>query len=289
MLPTRSPKSARNDRAGSADLHVHTTHSDGVCSPCEVVIAAANVGLSALAITDHDTLSALAVARPEAARLGLELVGGIELTAAFAGREVHILGHFVRDDDPALSAAATALRAAHAGRLRAMADRLARLGLAVDLDALARAFPRATLGRRHLAEWLVRTRQVSSPREVFSRFLGDDGPAQVAKPSLPWADAIALVRGAGGVAGLAHPPYDLREEGLRTLVDGGLGALEVAGPGRSTRLGRRWRDWADRLGLVPIAGSDFHAHDRPGRWIGSTTTPGPVLERLRRAASRADP
>jgi hypothetical protein len=289
MLSTRSPWPARDERAGAADLHVHTTHSDGVCSPCEVVIAAANVGLSALAITDHDTLSALAVARPEAARLGLELVEGIELTAEFQGREVHLLGHFVRDDDPALCAAVSALRTARAGRVRAMADRLADLGLSVDLDALARAFPRATLGRRHLADWLVRTRQVTSPRVAFARFLGDDGPAQVAKPRLPWAEAIALVRGAGGVAGLAHPPYDLREEALRTLADGGLKALEVAGPATTARLGRRWRDWADRLGLVPIAGSDFHAHDRPGRWIGSTTTPGPDLERLRRAAGSPSP
>jgi hypothetical protein len=89
-------------RSAAADLHVHTTHSDGSCSPFEVVNAAAAVGLSALAITDHNTLSALAVARPEAARLGVELIARVELTAAHAEREVHILGHFVRDDDPAL-------------------------------------------------------------------------------------------------------------------------------------------------------------------------------------------
>ena len=91
-----------------ADLHVHTTHSDGACSPCEVVVAAANVGLKALAITDHDTLSAIAVARPEAERLGVELIAGVELTAEYEGREVHILGHFVRDDDPGLVAATSA-------------------------------------------------------------------------------------------------------------------------------------------------------------------------------------
>ena len=92
-----------------------------------------------------------------------------------------------------------------------------------------------------------------------------------------------LPAGAGGVAGLAHPSYDLRERTLRELTDGGLGAIEVAGPGVTPRLGRRWRGWADRLGLVPIAGSDFHAPDRPGRWVGSITTPVPDLERLRRA------
>jgi predicted metal-dependent phosphoesterase TrpH len=125
---------------------------------------------------------------------------------------------------------------------------------------------------------------VASPREAFERYLGDGGPAEVPKPRLPWTEAIALIRGAGGVAGLAHPPYDLRETALRTLVEGGLAALEVAGPGVNSRRGGRLRAWADRLDLVPIAGSDFHAPDRPGRWVGSTTTAGPDLERLRALA-----
>jgi predicted metal-dependent phosphoesterase TrpH len=250
-----------------------------------VVRAAAGVGLAALAITDHDTLSALAVARPEARRCGIELVGGIELTAESPGREIHILGHFLRDDDPGLTAASAALRAARADRLRGMVARLAELGLAVDLPALERAFPRATLGRRHLAEYLARTGQVESPRAAFARYLGDGGPAQVPKPRLPWEEAIALIRGAGGVAGLAHPPYDLRERELQPLVAAGLRAIEVDGPGIGPPRGRRWRAWADRLGLVPIAGSDFHAPDRPGRWVGAITTPDAVLERLRDACA----
>jgi predicted metal-dependent phosphoesterase TrpH len=274
-------KRLRAARPVAADLHIHTTHSDGVCSPCEVVNAAVNVGLSALAITDHDTVSALAVARPEADRLGIELIAGIELTAEREGREVHILGHFFRPDDPALVATTAALRLGRSDRLRAMAERLDGLGLSVDLKALAGIFPRATLGRRHLADWLVKTRQVVDHREAFALYLGDGGPAEVAKPRLPWVEAIALIRGAGGVAGLAHPPYDLRESTLREYADAGLGAIEVDGPGITTQCGRRWREWADRLGLAPIAGSDFHAADRPGRWLGSTTTPGADLDRLR--------
>src|SRR3954449_3860993 len=116
-------------RPPAADLHVHTTHSDGVCSPCEVVVAAAGVGLTALSITDHDTLSAIAVARPEVARLGLELVAGVELTAELQGREVHILGHFIHDDDVNLLDATTELRLRRAERLRAMVGRLECLGL----------------------------------------------------------------------------------------------------------------------------------------------------------------
>jgi predicted metal-dependent phosphoesterase TrpH len=264
-----------------ADLHVHTTHSDGGCSPGEVVRAAANVGLIALAITDHDTLSAVAVARPEAARLGVELVSGVELTAEREGREVHILGHFVRDDDPDLARTCASLREARDGRIVAIVDRLRHLGLSIDLESLRRTFPRATLGRRHLADWLVKTGQVVGQREAFARFLGDDGPAQVPKPRLPWREAFALIREAGGVAGLAHPPYDLRLSTLQELAEAGLGSIEVSGPGFESRIGLRWRAWADDLGLIPIAGTDFHAADRPGQWIGATTTPTDDLERLR--------
>ena len=287
----RSPNQAKRGaiRLGGADLHVHTTHSDGGCSPGEVVRAAANVGLDAVAITDHDTLSAIAIARTEATRLGVELVSGVELTASHEGREVHLLGHFVRDDDPDLAAACANLREGRDRRIVAMIGRLESLGLAIDLEILRQTFPRATLGRKHLADWLVRSGQVAGHREAFARYLGDDGPAHVTKPRVPWRKAIALIRGAGGVAGLAHPPYDLRSSTLRELADAGLGAIEVHGPGTDARVGLRWRAWADELGLSPIAGSDFHAADRPGRWVGAIRTPLADLERLRGRGAVAIP
>jgi 3',5'-nucleoside bisphosphate phosphatase len=265
-----------------ADLHVHTTHSDGACSPCEVVVAAARVGLKALAITDHDTVSALPVARPEAARWGIELVAGVELTCEHRGREFHILGHFIRDDDSALLKGMASLRAGRAQRIEAMAAGLHNLGLSIDLDAICRIFPRASLGRRHLADYLTRTRQVSSTREAFARFLGDGCPACVDKPRLDSGLAIALIKGAGGVAALAHPPHDLGEGILREIAGQGLHAIEVDGPGFSNGKSRRLRIWVDQLGLVGIAGSDFHSADRPGRWVGAITTPLGDLDRLRK-------
>jgi predicted metal-dependent phosphoesterase TrpH len=264
-----------------ADLHVHTTHSDGACSPCEVVVAAARVGLRALAITDHDTVSALAVARAEAARWAIELIGGVELTSEYHGREFHILGHFIRDDDLALLEGMASLRAGRAQRMEAMAARLRTLGLSIDLEAICRVYPRANLGRRHLADFLTWTRQVSSNREAFTRFLGDGCSACVDKPRLDSSLAIALIKGAGGVAALAHPPHDLREATLQEIASQGLHAIEVAGPGFSNGKSRRLRIWADQLGMVGIGGSDFHSADRPGRWIGAITTAVDDLERLR--------
>jgi 3',5'-nucleoside bisphosphate phosphatase len=265
-------------------LHVHTTHSDGVCSPCEVVVAAARVGLGALAITDHDTVSAVAVARPEAAWWGIELIPGVELTSEYDGRELHILGHFIREDDAALLEAMARLRSGRSERVSKMIKQLTALGFSIEEQMLRRAFPRAVPGRRHVAEFLVATRQVPNLREVFLQYLGDGRPACVDKPRLDSGRAIALIEAAGGVAALAHPPADLRESVLQSLVEQGLRAIEVDGPGFSRNLSSRIQARASRLGLIPIAGSDFHAPDRPGRWVGAITTDRDQLECLRAAS-----
>lgn len=278
-------EAGRTVRRGGADLHVHTTHSDGVYSPGEVVRAAASVGLAAVAITDHDTMSALPVARREAERLGIELINGVELTAEREGRELHVLGHFVDDTNAALLGATVRLRAMRDARLRAMIERLASLGLRVDREEIASAWPNAALGRRHLAEWLVQSRQVATQREAFLRYLGDGAPAAVAKQRLDVREAIALIRGAGGVAALAHPPRYLGVYALGPLVDAGLEAIEVEWPRSTNRHTRRGHALAEAFGLVPLRGTDFHAADRPGAWIGAITTPDEDLARLRQRAA----
>ena len=287
-LPPPSEAAATGSRRtrpgpGAADLHVHTTCSDGVCSPCEVVVAAARLGLGALAITDHDTIRALPIARPEAAWWGIELINGVELTSEHEGRELHILGHFIRDDDRALLEAMALLRSGRCQRLSKMISHLQALAFAIDEPALRRVFPHATLGRRHVAQFLAKTGQVKTVREAFLRFLGDGQPACVDKPRLPVEKAISLIDAAGGVAALAHPPADLRESTLRELINQGLRAIEVDGPGFSRSLSLRLQAQASRLGLIAIAGSDFHACDGPGRWVGAITTTRDQLECLRTA------
>ncbi len=279
------PSERSRTRQGLADLHVHTTHSDGACSPCEVVVAAARVGLSAIAITDHDTTTGLAVARPEAVHWGVELIAGVELTSEHRGREPHILGYFFREDDGPLLAALRRLCEGRAHRIEAMADRLRTLGLLVNLETVRRSYPRAVLGRRHLADYLWKTGQVSATREAFARYLGDGGPACVEKTRLDAVHAIDLIHRAGGVAALAHPPHDFGESSIRGLADAGLKAIEIEGPGCSTSLGRRLAEIAQRLELIGLSGSDFHAADRPGRWVGAIATDPEMLERLRARAS----
>jgi predicted metal-dependent phosphoesterase TrpH len=269
----------------AADLHVHTTHSDGVYSPCEVIVAAARAGLTALAITDHDTVSAITVARPETTRWGIELISGVELTSQLDNCEIHILGYFINEHDSNLQRSIVSLRENRERRINMMAGRLRELGFVIDLEAIRRMFPRAALGRRHLAEHLVQTHQVANTREAFARYLGDRCPACLEKPRLEAATAIGLVTGAGGVAALAHPPQTFQQTQIKALMERGLRAIEVNGPGFSEGKSRRLRYWAEQLELVPIAGSDFHSPDRPGRWVGAITTPSVIVDRLRRATS----
>lgn len=271
----------------AADLHVHTTHSDGVCSPAEVVRAAASMGMRGLAITDHDTVSALSIARPEAERHGIELIPAIELTCEHEKSELHALGYFLDATDAALTAALTRARAERDARLIEIADRLAEIGLSVDLAAIRATWPQAALGRRHVADWLLRTRQAESRQQVFAQYLGETSPAFVPRRRLSVESAFRLVREAGGVTALAHPPRRLGYRELLALKEMGLIALEVDAPRLPNNRARRLKDLARALELLPVAGSDFHAPDRPGGFVGRLSTPWPIVEQLRAHSSRS--
>src|SRR5207302_1088489 len=172
-MPARQPftrlcqLAARPVTAGRADLHLHTTHSDGEYTPAQVVDLARRSGLAAVALTDHDTVGEIAAARG-AAGSGLEVVPGVEISAEYEGRELHLLGYFFRPDDPALLAALAGLRRHRAERFRTMAGRLRGLGLSVEDEELDRLDGATALGRRHLAVLLAESGQVGSPAEAFA-------------------------------------------------------------------------------------------------------------------------
>ncbi len=273
---------ARPRHAGRADLHLHTTHSDGSYTPAEVVDLARRSGLSAVAVTDHDTLGGVAPARAAASGTGVEVIAGAEITAEYRGREMHLLGYFLAPDDPPLNAALATVRRHRAERFHEMIERLRQCG--VHLNGEERQAPAApeALGRRHLAELLVRAGRVRTVREAFTRYLGDNGRAAVPKKRLPVAEALALVRGAGGVAAWAHPPYDCTQDSLAELRALGLGAVETEYPDVRPSRGRQLRAWAAALGLAVTGGSDCHGPGR--RAVGACTVSAEELARLRRAS-----
>ena len=282
-MPARQPftllcqQLARGPRAGRADLHTHSTASDGTYTPAQIVELARRSGLAAVALTDHDTLSGLPEARSAAAGSELEVIAGVEITCEFQHRELHLLAYFVDPHEPALAAALAAIRHSRAERFREMVRRLHACGVSVD-GGTPDSQPES-LGRRHLAELLVRQGLVGSIREAFTRWLGDGGRAEVPKKRLDVAEAITLVRAAGGVAAWAHPVYDAPYESLVELARLGLGAVEADYPNLKRSSRDEWRRWAATLGLAVTAGSDCHGPGR--RTVGTCTISDPELERLR--------
>jgi predicted metal-dependent phosphoesterase TrpH len=283
-MPARQPftalcqMAARPRLAGRADLHLHTVHSDGVYTPHEVVDLARRSGLAAIAVTDHDTLSGVAVAR-QAAGAHLEVIAGVEITAEFAGRELHLLAYFVQLDAEPLAAALARIRENRVERFREMVRRLRAAGVVLDANDPRTTSAPDALGRRHLAEWLVRSGKAGSVRDAFARYLRDGLPAAAPKKRLPVVEAIGLVRAAKGVASWAHPCADAAFEQLAELRRLGLSAVEVEYPEIRRARNLELRAHAAKLGLAVTGGSDCHG---PGpRAIGCCSVSCAELQRLR--------
>lgn len=270
---------ARPRHTGRVDLHIHTTHSDGNYTPAQVVDLARRAGLAALAITDHDTLGGVPAASAVAAGSSVEIVSGVEITSEYATREIHLLGYFVVVDHSGLTVALEDIRRHRIQRFQEMVERLRGRGVSLEGEERQIHGSPDALGRRHLAEMLVRARRVSTVREAFLRYLGDRGGVAVPKKRLPVAEAIALVRAAGGVAAWAHPPYDCTREQLSELRDLGLGAIEVEYPNVRRSRTLELRQWAEQLGLAITGGSDCHGPGRRG--VGSCTISAAEFAHLR--------
>ena len=272
-MPANSPftrlcqLTSQSSNGGKADLHVHSTASDGLFQPAEVIARGRQAGLKAVAITDHDTLDGYqAVYRASA---GIELIAGVEITSEYLGRELHLLGYFVDPEHPVLAAALTSIREQRIERFDAIARRLRGAGASINLAALcAMRDGGSVLGRRHLARLLVESRQVGNVFEAFARYLSKPEFAQVPKSRLPVADAIAMVRASGGVSSWAHPPSDATVEQARNLQALGLHAMECEYPWSKPSHGRRLRTIAADLGLAITGGSDCHGPQPNKRAIG---------------------
>jgi 3',5'-nucleoside bisphosphate phosphatase len=267
--------------ADRADLHLHTTHSDGDYTPRQVVELALRAGLCALAVTDHDTLAGVEPTRFAAGGTRLEVVTGVEISTEFQGRELHLLGYLVSLDDAPLAAALEHLRENRIGRYQEMVDRLRDQGVQLPEEETRGGAAGHALGRRHLAEALVRAGKTSTVREAFSRYLHDGARAVVPKALLPVAEAISLVREAGGVASWAHPPERCTLADLAALQEMGLGAVEAEYPGfRASRV-KSLRTWAETLGLAITGGSDCHGPGSADRTVGARSISRAELEELR--------
>jgi transcription antitermination factor NusB len=282
---------ARPDPMARADLHVHSTASDGSVDPADLPALATKAGLAAMALTDHDSVEGVEAASRAAVAAGIELVPGVELTgyappqAGDAETEVHIIGLFVDIRSPVLLEKLRHLRAVRVERVGQMVEKLRRLGIEVEAAAVIGRARGGAVGRVHLAEELVACGRCSSVAEAFDLYIGNGGPAYVPKERMTPPEVIALVHEAGGCAVLCHPALleDL-DRYVEELAESGLDAVEVHYPLHTPEDERHCMDIAHRLGLVVVGGSDFHGDAKPDVHIGQEAVSYIELEELRRRA-----
>lgn len=268
-----------------ADLHLHTTCSDGRLAPAALVRLARRHGLAVIAVTDHDTLAGVAEAMAAGHAEGVEVLPGVELSVTVDAREVHLLGYGFDPDDEALLARLAQFRAARRDRGAAIVRRLQALGLPLHLDDVAAHVQGAVLARPHVAAALVARGFATSYADAFERFLRDGGPAHVPKPALSAAEALRLLHEAGGVGVLAHPGMNFPAGAFEALLAAGLDGVETVHPSHSVFLVRYYRALARRHGLLETGGSDYHG-TRPldAEHLGRYCIPADQVAPLRRAA-----
>jgi predicted metal-dependent phosphoesterase TrpH len=273
------------------DLHLHTTASDGLLSPAALVDAARAAGLRTIAITDHDTTSGIAEAARAVSACGLDCVPGIEITAVDDERDIHVLGYFIDPEVDALVDLLTRQQRDRLRRLRDMADRLGALGMPIDMSSILDDAARGrTVGRPHLADALIRAGHVRSRQDAFEQLLARGRPAFLSRAGAPPDEIIDVIHRAGGLASLAHPRLNERDDLIPALARAGLDALEARHSQHDEHTERHYRRLAADHGLLVSGGSDFHgdpADTEPH--LGVVTLPAADFEALRQAAGRRRP
>ncbi len=243
------------------DLHLHTTASDGLLPPAALVARASQAGLRTISITDHDTCAGLAEADTAAHHHGIRLVPGVEITAIEDCRDVHMLAYFVDPLNPPLVEFLDSQRKNRERRAAEIGERLASLGLAIDvapLLAATRATAGRSIGRPQIADALVSTGHAADRDDAFARLLGAGRPAYVPRRGPRPEDVIAVVCKAGGIVSMAHPGLTAMDHLIPRLAAAGLQALEARHSDHDPDTEQRYRELAAQEGLAVSAGSDFH-------------------------------
>jgi hypothetical protein len=240
------------------DLHLHTTASDGVHAPADLVARVRRAGITVMGVADHDTMAAV----PDLERLtreaGLGFVPGIEITAVHREKDVHMLAYFVDWRSPRLAAFLEEQRQDRERRARLMGGKLAALGVPIDIEQLITDAKWKAIARPVVARALVAAGHVPDVQSAFDRYLADGQPAYVQRIGASPAEVVALITAEGGVVSMAHPAVTRRDDLIPGLAEAGLAALEVLHTDHTDEDRARYRSVAAGLGLAVTGGSDFH-------------------------------
>ena len=272
--------------SGVIDLHLHTTASDGVCTPSELVDMAWRAGITTMSVTDHDTVAAVEEIAALTRDCGMSFVPGIEITAVHEGRDVHMLGYFIDSENAPFAEFLQRQRVDRVRRLSEMVDLLADIGKPINREkVLAKREAGGSLGRPMVARALVKAGHVADMRQAFDELIGEGRPAFVPRVGPPPSEVIGIVADAGGVASLAHPGLLKRDDLIPALVEAGLPALEAFHSDHDPDTTVHYLALAERYGLAVSGGSDYHGEAiRRRSAFGRIGLP---VEQFERLAARA--
>jgi predicted metal-dependent phosphoesterase TrpH len=284
------------------DLHIHSTASDGTDTPSEIIDHAHRLGLAAVSITDHDTISGCREVLQRTLPRGLAFVTGVEISVAPpaffpVSGSLHMLGYGVSPDNAVLAAMLEKLQDSRLNRNPRIIERLNALGLAITMDDVVHESARPNqMGRPHIARTLVRKGFVDDFDAAFDTYLGSGRPAYIDKYRAPFAEAVAAVTSAGGIAVIAHPGiYQTGEDAMTDATmaefkNAGVSGIEVYYPEHTAAQTARYETLADRNGLLKTGGTDFHGGLKPeialGAGYGDFHVPVDLFEQLLAALGR---
>ena len=267
----------------SADLHLHTVFSDGTYQPQELVEQARRSGLSCISVVDHDTVEGITATLSFGKENAIEVIPGIELSAGHNGTEVHILGYLIDYHNKELLQKLEFLRNNRTVRIYEMVEKLKGLGLKLEAEEVFNISQSAPAGRLHLARAMLKAGLVKSTAEAFNKYIGDKGPAYFCGFKLKPAEAIDLIRKAGGIPILAHPYTIKDEQSILQFIAEGIMGLEIYYPDHTQSMINFYLNLAKEYNLLVTGGSDCHGSAKPEVRIGSVKIPYELVEKLKLA------
>ncbi|HZF02371.1 MAG TPA: PHP domain-containing protein [Methylomirabilota bacterium] len=264
-----------------ADLHLHTSFSDGTFSPEELVLHAQKAGLSCIALTDHDTVEGCARAATAATAVKMEFIPGTELTAEHDDTELHVLGYFLDTQNKKLLAEIAKFQSVRQNRIHEMVARINEMGVPLKAESVFAMANCKSPGRPHVARAMVKAGLISNLDEAFDRFLKKGRPAWVPKSKISALEAIELIHQAGGLAVMAHPGLNRTDEIIPALVEAGMDGIECFHTKHSTVTSERYLEIADKYNLLVTGGSDCHGFSKNKPLIGTVKLPYQHVEKLK--------